>query len=200
MFSGAFAVIYMRIDQVMLKHYLDNYAVGIYSVAAQLSEYWYIFPLIIVNSLVPAIVNARTAGEEVYKRRKAYLFKLIIGVSVFIALIFTVFADFFIRVIYGANYLGAVGILRIYVWGGLGMSLGLVVNQLFIVENRTKMYFVANFLSMLINVILNIIMIPKFGMSGAAFATLIAYSFIPMPYFIFKSKSKGNTTVYEAVS
>ncbi len=186
MFTGAFSAIYSRIDQVMLGSLLNSRAVGIYSVAALLSEYWYFVPLGIVSSLVPAIINGRKSGEIIYKKRLRSLLGLIALVGVTAALFFTFFSDKLIQFFYGSNYIEAANILKIYIWGGVGMSLGFVVNQLLIIENKTKIIFVFGLISMLVNVILNVLLIPKFGMYGAAVATLISYSIIPLPILFIK--------------
>jgi len=186
MFTGAFSAIYSRIDQVMLGSLLNSRAVGIYSVAALLSEYWYFVPLGIVSSLVPAIINGKKSGKVIYKKRLRSLLGLVALIGLAAAIFFTIFSDKLIQFFYGSNYIEAANVLKIYIWGGVGMSLGFVVNQLLIIENRTKMIFVFGLISMLVNVILNIILIPKFGMHGAAVATLISYSIIPLPILFIK--------------
>jgi O-antigen/teichoic acid export membrane protein len=51
--------IYMRIDQVMIKNMLGDREVGLYSAAMRLVEVWYFIPMIITQSVFPAIVNAK---------------------------------------------------------------------------------------------------------------------------------------------
>jgi len=58
-FSGIVIMIYMRIDQVMIKNMLGNWAVGQYAAAVRLSEVWYFIPIVVCNSLFPAIVKAK---------------------------------------------------------------------------------------------------------------------------------------------
>lgn len=186
MFTSAFAAIYSRIDQVMIGNFLDTKSVGIYSVAALLSEYWYFVPLGIVNSLVPAIINGKKTGADTYRRRLKSLLWFVALISLAAAVFFTAFADKILLFFYGTDFTAGASILKIYIWGGIGMSLGFVVNQLLIIENRTKIIFVFGLISMLVNVVLNLILIPRFGMSGAAFATLISYSIIPLPILFIK--------------
>lgn len=186
MFTGAFAAIYSRIDQVMLGSLLNARAVGIYSVSALLSEYWYFVPLGIVSSLVPAIINGKKSGEITYKKRLKSLLGLVALIGLAAAAFFTIFSDWIIQFFYGANYIEAANVLKIYIWGGIGMSLGFVVNQLLIIENKTKIIFIFGLISMLVNVILNLVLIPRFGMYGAAIATLISYSIIPLPILFIK--------------
>ncbi|ENM3912220.1 flippase, partial [Vibrio cholerae] len=58
-FSSIVVMIYMRIDQIMIKQMLGEYEVGIYSAAVRLSEAWYFLPTLITASLFPAILNAK---------------------------------------------------------------------------------------------------------------------------------------------
>jgi len=183
MFSSAFVVIYSRIDQVMLKSFFNEYTVGIYSVAAQLSEYWYFIPIGIINSLVPAIVNGRLVSSSIYKKRAKWLTFYIASLTIVVAAVMSLFAKQIILLIYGQDYVASAPILRIYIWGGVGMSLGMVANQLLVVENKTKIYFLSNMISMICNIVLNLILIPIFGMKGAAFSTFISYSLVSLPYF-----------------
>ena len=53
-FAGSiFAVLYLKMDQIMLKWYLGTEAVGVYSVASRISEVWYFFPSAILMSFFP---------------------------------------------------------------------------------------------------------------------------------------------------
>lgn len=186
MFTSAFAAVYSRIDQVMIGNFLDTKAVGIYSVASLLSEYWYFVPLGIINSLVPAIINGKKTGSKTYRRRLKGLLWLVTFISLSAAVFFTAFADRILLFFYGADFVSGADVLKIYIWGGIGMSLGFVVNQLLIIENKTKIIFIFSLISMVVNVILNLILIPRLGMPGAALATLISYSIIPLPILFIK--------------
>jgi len=56
--SGIVVMIYMRIDQVMIKNMMNVEAVGYYSAAVRICEAWYFIPVTLCNSIFPAIVNA----------------------------------------------------------------------------------------------------------------------------------------------
>jgi O-antigen/teichoic acid export membrane protein len=62
--SAVMVSIYMKIDQVMLKD-VGSAEVGVYSVAANISEAWYFIPVAIVTSVFPAIIHARKVKEFV---------------------------------------------------------------------------------------------------------------------------------------
>ena len=68
--SGVVVMIYMKIDQVMIKHMIGEEAVGFYAAAVRLCEAWYFIPVTICNSIFPAIVNAKNVSEEFYNNRR----------------------------------------------------------------------------------------------------------------------------------
>ena len=171
-------IIYSRIDQVMLRHYLDAAAVGIYDAAVRLSDVWYIIPNVLLTSLFPAMVNARKASDNSYKIRLKHLAILLILLSIGVAIPISVFSDTIIHNLYGDSYMESSSVLMIYIWSLVGFSLGQLVNMFLIAENYTGIYLVSSISTVTVNVILNVFLIPPFGVTGAAFATLISYSLI----------------------
>jgi len=165
---------------------IDVQSVGYYDVAVRLSEVWYFIPAIITASLFPAIINAKTSSALQYGQRLLKLSGLLFFISVVIALPITLLAPIIIKILYGAEFLPAIGVLKIYVWAGVGAALGALVNSYLVAENYKSIIFTISFVSMSINVILNLILIPKTGIIGAAWATLISYSFMPLSLLFFK--------------
>ncbi|MDB5259222.1 MAG: hypothetical protein JWO73_430 [Candidatus Taylorbacteria bacterium] len=189
-FASAFFAIYARIDQVMIKNMLSSESVGLYDSAVRISELWYFIPNIIIGGLFPAIINAKKTSEELYYRRTKKLFILIAGISVLTALPTALFSNYLVIIIFGTGFIGAVGVLKIYVWSNIGAALNLMSQQLLITENMTKIILATTFLGMITNVGLNLVMIPKYGMAGAAYASLISYV---VPFFsliLFKKSRK----------
>lgn len=190
MLSSAAAVVYLRIDQVMVGRIMGEQAVGIYAAGVKITEVFYFLPGIICGSLFPAIVNGLKTGAAVYKRRLRNFYGLLGGLSLVVALGITVLAQPIISFIFGAQYLAAVPILQIYIWSSIGLFLGTGVSQQLMAENRMKAIFGTNLAAMLINIGLNIFLIPRLGLIGAALATLVAYSVTPLWMLIFNRKTK----------
>lgn len=180
MLASAAWFIYLRIDQVMIGALLGNREVGLYAAAVKLVEVWYFIPGIICASFFPAIVQAKKVSLHIYKKRLKALYLLMTGLAFLIAIFSTILAPWIIIKLFGPEYSAAIIILQIYVWSGLGLFLGLVITQYFLSENRSRDIFLYNSLSMLANIILNLILIPKLGLTGAAWATLISYSAGPI--------------------
>jgi O-antigen/teichoic acid export membrane protein len=185
-FASAFALVYARIDQVIIKQMIDAQSVGIYDAAVRISEAWYFIPTIIVTSFFPAIVNAKINSERQYNERLKKLALLLIFLSVAVALPTTFLASFIINLLYGSAFLGSVIILQIYIWSGIGTSLASLFNSYLVAENFRKILFITSFIAMASNILLNLVLIPKYGIVGSAWATFISYTLGPISALFFK--------------
>lgn len=174
--SGVVVAIYMKIDQVLIKNMMSSKSLGYYSAAVRLCEAWYFIPLAISNSLFPAIINAKAAGEEIYLNRLQKLYDIVAWIAIAIAVPVTFLSGFIVTIFFGKEYLPAAPVLTIYIWAGVSVFLGVASSQYLITENMTKLSFYRTFIGMVVNVILNLILIPAWGITGSAFATLVSYS------------------------
>lgn len=186
MISSAFISIYSRIDQVMIGNMLSTTSVGIYDVAVRLSEVWFFIPSIIASSLFPAILNAKKVNSELYNERLRKLYSLIFYLAIVIIIPVSILSPFIIKILYGDAFMAAAPILRIYSLGTISIFMGTIVNQYLIAENQTFILFICSFVGMATNVTLNLLLIPIYGIEGAAFATLVSYSLIPISIILFK--------------
>lgn len=180
-FSSAFAAIYARIDQVMIKNMMNTESVGLYDAAVRISEVWYFIPSIIVGSLFPAILNTKKISDKLYYERIRKLFIVVLIIAIGTSLLTTLFSKELVHIIFGAGFIGAVTVLQIYVWSNVWAALNNLTNFLLIAENLRKVILISSLLGMITNVVLNIYLIPIYGMVGAAFATLFSYG---MPFLV----------------
>ncbi len=185
MFSAAFAIIYSRIDQIMIKNMLNTSSVGIYDAAVRIAEMWYFIPTIIITALFPAIMNAKKVSELLYFQRIKKLFLLLLGISSAVGLIITLAAPFIIKILYGREFIQSVPILQIYVWSGVSISLFLLAQHFLLAEERQGIIFISSLSAMIVNILLNIYLIPRWGIKGAAWATFISYFFTVFALLLF---------------
>jgi len=183
--SGIVIMIYMRIDQVMIKEMLGAEAVGQYAAAVRISEAWYFIPVVISSSLFPAIINAKKVSEELYYKRLQRLYDLMVWLSIGVALPMTFLSDWVVNLLYGSAYKEAGSVLMIHIWAGVFVSLGVAFGKFLMVENHTRKYFNRTALGAFINVILNFILIPRCGINGAVIATLLGQFVANYVYDIF---------------
>jgi O-antigen/teichoic acid export membrane protein len=176
-FSAILGSLYMKIDQVMIPIYLKTSELGIYSTVASLSESWYFIPVAIVTSVFPAIMNARNTDISRYKKRLQNMYDLMVVISMSIAIFMTFSSKLIYHIAYAKHpefWTGA-PVLAVHVWAGVFVFLGTASSQYLIAEGYTKMSMLRTGAGAIVNIVLNIIWLPKYGILGAAYATLAAY-------------------------
>ena len=176
--SGIVIMIYMRIDQIMLGEMVGNEAVGIYSAAARLSEAWYFIPTAIAASVFPAIIEAKKISEKLYNSHLQKLYNLMAWMAISIAIPVTFLAGYIIYFLYGESYSGAGTVLSIHIWAGVFVFLGVASGKYLLTENYTRISFFRTSIGAVVNILLNIALIPRYGPAGAAITTLMSQFFV----------------------
>jgi PST family polysaccharide transporter len=190
LFATLFVTIYMKIDQVFLQYYSDSTAVGLYSAAVRVSEIPFFVGTIITTAAFPLVIKAKKLGRIKYVYRFRLLLSVLTYSAFLISITFYIFSDLLISVIFGSSFAAASAILRIHVWSLLFVFIGLAQGIWLIGEGETKLSFAFTVVGALINVILNIILIPIYDGKGAAFATLISYMFAAFLANFFLKKTR----------
>ena len=178
--SGATGIIYMRIDQVMIKAMLGNTEVGYYAVAVRLSELWYFFPTIISTTLLPAVIRSRKVSEIHYMNRLQKYYTFMIWTSILLCVAMNAVSYHLVTILYGEEYAPAVIVLIIYMWELVIMCMGVPFGNWIIAENMQIYSIVFSVSGAIVNVVLNYFLIKEIGINGAAVATVIA----PLSAFI----------------
>jgi len=187
--SGMAISIYLKIDQVMIKEMLDAEQVGLYAAAVRLSEAWYFIPVAITSSVFPAIINAKKKSQGLYYQRLQKLYDLMVWLAVAIALPTTFLAPWVIRVLYGETFLQASGVLSIHIWAGVFVFLGVAGGRWFLAENYINKNLYRTSFGMVTNIVSNLILIPLYGIYGAAIATLLGQLSADLLYDFFDKQT-----------
>jgi len=174
--SGLAIMVYMKIDQVMLGEMVGDEAVGLYSAAIRVSEIWYFIPTAIVSSVFPAIVAAKSIDEKTYYDRLKKLFKLLVGIAYLISIPLSLLATHIISALYGKSYLAAGSILSIHIWASVFVFIGVGQGPWNITEGLIKLSLQRTLAGAIMNIALNVILIPRYGGIGAAIATVVSYA------------------------
>jgi len=198
MLTTASILVYLKIDQVIIKQILDETAVGLYSAAIKLSEVWYFIPGIICGSLFPAIINSKKTNQASYFNRLKKLSGLMFFIGLVIAVLVSLLARPIILVLFGNEYLESISVLRIYAWSIIGVFLGSVSANYLIAENYVKIYFWVSLMGAVTNVLLNLWLIPIMGIDGAAIATVISYSLVVLGLLFFRNSRKDLFLIFSS--
>ncbi len=175
--SGLIVIIYMKIDQVMLMHLVGKTELGIYSAAAKVSEVWYFIPMVLANTLFPAILNAKKNTVKEYHKKLQFLYDIMVIIALFISIPMYFLSDIIVTSLYGADYASAGEVIRVYIFSLIFVFLGTASSKWFICEGLQKYSLYRTLVGLFINIGLNYILIPIYHGMGAAIATVISQIF-----------------------
>jgi O-antigen/teichoic acid export membrane protein len=200
--SGIAITIYMKIDQIMMGQIIGDEAVGVYTAATRISEVWYFIPIVIVASVFPAVLEAKKRSDELYYERLQKLYDLMVILSVTVALPMTFLSGSIVTILFGEAFQAAGAVLAIHIWASIFVFLGVASGKWFLAENRQILSFQRAGFGVVVNIALNIWLIPIYGAKGAAVATLISQAMATWFFdllqtetrfmFVMKLKSMGS--------
>jgi len=174
--AAVVVVVYMKMSQVIVGDRLGQRALGIFSAATRLSEVWYFLPVVVTTSILPLLVSARSRGLASFHRQLQRLYDVLAWMSLAVAAVVTFLADWIVATVYGAQYEGAGEILAIQIWAAVFVYLGVASSQYLLAENLTRVAFLRTALGALVNVIATWMVVPMWGVRGAALASVLAYA------------------------
>jgi O-antigen/teichoic acid export membrane protein len=187
-------ILYSRIDQIMIGEILNDKSVGIYSAATRLSEVSAFLPVIITSSIIPAIMKLQNNNKSLYNEKFQNIYNIVTIIMVFLALLVTFNSSMIISILYGSSYIEASNVLVIHFWLTIFIGLATVSGRYLLNEGLQKITMKRHLVGIGINIPLNYIAIPLYGIEGAAFASL--FSFIIANY-IFDYFNKDTIVVFK---
>lgn len=170
--SGLMISIYASTDKLMLKNMMDAAAVGYYGLAVSLSTAWGFLLEAVIDSMYPTILQNYDRNRQLFLTRNRQLYALVIYGALSVSLVICLLAKPLIGLLYGDAYLPAVTPLRIVVWYTAFSYLGGARNAWIVCENKQKYLKYLYCGAAVINVLLNLVLIPVLGTAGAALASL----------------------------
>jgi len=179
MFFGALSGVLYWIDSIMIGYFLGVESVGFYNAAIPLVALLWVAPDIFIQLFFPLITKEFSRGklklvEDLSKQVNKWI--LIINLPIFFIMI--LFPGVLINLLFGAEYLVAENSLRILAVGGIFISIGAISSSILSSLGKSKLI-LANIISAsILNFLLNIILIPIYGLEGAAIATSTSAFFL----------------------
>jgi len=189
-FSALVITIYTRIDQIMIGKMLGESEVGIYSAALRISEIWFFLPVIMAASIYPNLIETRKQDIQLYQKRHLTLFRLMNAITFSGALLITFCSEFIIKISWGESFIDAAPILSIHIWTGVFFFLGMGGSRFYIIENLQYLHFRRTLCGAILNIVLNFILIPRYGGVGAAIGILITQFFVSYFVELFSPKTR----------
>src|SRR3989344_3524706 len=183
-FSGIVSFIFSWIDSFLVGYFLDVTQVGFYNAAVPIALLFTFMPTIFVKMFFPIInreYSLKNYGviEEISKQVTKWIF--LINFPFF--LIILLFPETIIGILFGYEYVVAKDALRILAIGYFFFSLFLISERLLLTKGKSKIILYDLIFTSFINIFLNILLIPKFGINGAATSTSFSWIILSLLWF-----------------
>lgn len=175
--SSLMVVIFAQTDRVMIKNMLGNSETGFYSAAVICAGLTSFVFSAIIDSFRPLIFENKKKSDATFENSMSMLYSIVIYLALVQSFLMTIFAPFVIKILYGNDYAPAVSALQIVVWYTTFSYMGSVRNIWILAEGKQKYLWMINLSGAVANVLLNYLFIPKWGINGAALASLITQFF-----------------------
>ncbi len=179
-----------RVDMFLVNWFLGPAAVGLYAVGVGLVE-----KLWLVSHAASTVLFPRVAAESDEERRSAFtplVTRTVLWTTALGALVLILVSRWVVVLLYSEEFLPAVGALRALLVGVVALSAGRVVSNDLAGRGFPRISIYTGSVAVAINVALNILWIPRYGIAGAAWASTVSYSAASAVAIAFYCRLSGN--------
>lgn len=170
--SAGIAGASQRLDQVLLGQLSGFVNVGAYSIAVRVIETTYILPAVIATSIFPALIKLKAGDAREYEARMQALCSAMLWLALAIAVPLSLFSGPLVRLLVGSAYDAAVTPLAILSWMPVFVFFNVVRQRWLLAEQAVSVALAVEFAGCALSILLNLLLIPKYGAAGSAMAAL----------------------------
>lgn len=166
-------ILFIRVDHILIWEYLGNKQLGEYSIVVKWGELLNFLPLLLTSAFLPRIIEESKEARKPLALKN--FFRLNLMASILITMFFLFLGPTFIKVLYGESYQLAPGLIRIYSFQICLSFLYVALVRYLLVLERMKSAAFLYTLALILNISINLILIPRFGLVGAIVSSISAY-------------------------
>jgi len=170
-FSNCLYFIALRVDYWLIVFFNSKEQLGFYSLAVRLSQLLWIFPTLMASLILPKVGKTDFKNQNLEK-----LIRLIFSFNLITALFLAIFSIFFIPQIFGNAFVKSIYPFCIILPGIVFLSLQIILSAYFSGKGDVKTNLLTSIVLLIAIIILDLLLIPRFGIIGAAIASSIAYT------------------------
>ena len=199
--SNLMFVFLVQTDRIMIKNIMDDANVGFYSAAMTCAGMLNFVYSAIIDSFRPVIFENKKKDEILYERNVSLLYGIIFYMTFLECFFMTLLAPFVIKLLSADAFSASSVALQIVVWYIMFAYTGYIRGIWILAESKQKYLLLLNLICALGNVILNIFLIPVWGIAGAAAATVFSQIFSTVILgFIFKPLRQNNFLLFRGLN
>ncbi len=174
--ASAFAeMMYLKVDILMLDRIAGSEETGIYAAAAKISEVWYFIPIVMMNAWYPLLWRGGI-GNSTDRYRLQTMMDGFTVAAISIALFVQLTGDQIIQTLMGQQFSESADVLQVHIWAGIFIFMRAILSKWLVAHDLPRISLLTHLLGAISNVALNLILIPKYGALGAAYATIASYA------------------------
>jgi len=185
-----FTSIYNWVDSVMLSYMVGDEAVGLYNAAYRIYLLSLVVPQIFAISLYPVMSNLYDLSKNLLVNAYHEYLRQMVILSVPLGIGMLVLSEKITLFIYGEEYIKSSAALQILIWASVFIYIGYPGGRLLEIMGDQKFLSKMAGIGAVLNFLLNLLFIPKWGVYGASFTTLLTESFFSLTIF-FKVNKRG---------
>lgn len=171
--SGLAVACYMRLDQLIILKYLGPKEVGIYNAASTLSTVWCIVPASVTTALAPQTAKIFSSSKVDFEASIKKLLGIFLIGSVLLSSFVTAISSHAVSILFGPAYQASGPILAILIWSNVFIYAGIAQSLWIVNEGKTALSLLKPIIGAAISIILNIILVPRWGLIACAVTAVI---------------------------
>ena len=165
-----------QVDSILIGYYMNPTEVGIYAVAVLFAQTLTLIPSAVQRVTAPATATLYGKGDiKAIRKIISSTMKKAFLVSAAIALIIVIFGQFFISLFFTTEFLPAYVPLLVLLIGHTIFAPFMAIGSTLASIGKVKILFKIHSICGVLNIALNILLIPLFGIMGAAASTTITH-------------------------
>lgn len=163
-----------KADIYLVKYYLDDTSVGLYSLSVSLIEKVHLLPEALSLVLFAKVANSQAQEANIVT---ASVCRISVLITIVLSLILALIAPIIIPFLYGEAFVASVYPIYILIPGIVFLTYFIILHSAFTGRGAPQYTVYIFSIAFVINMILNVIFIPKWGINGAALASTLSYGF-----------------------
>lgn len=175
--ANIMSLTYVQIDKVMIGNMTNSAQLGLYSAALMISTAWLFLPDSLITSFRPTILSSRLISRTLFLSKLKQLYFTVFWLCTVVCLLITIFAPLIVPFLFGEDYSDSIVVLQVAVWFVPFSILGTARGIWIVGEEKGAYVKYYLFCGVLMNISLNLILIPAAGILGAAIASVITEFF-----------------------
>ena len=176
---------------------MDEAANGVYATGVRIMELVYFFPMALAPSFLSRLTSTYTHSNAAFYTTVKQYFVLSSATAVVLSVVLFLVGPLVIQYFFGLEFSASASVLQGYSLSLLGTFWGVAASQILVTIKQSKINLYRTLISVILNVMLNVLWIPRFGIMGATWASVVSYMINPVAMLLWKqSRYLGKEMLY----